>query len=62
MDQLMVDMGRSHEASLFDRVTLFGPQREAPDAEDLADLIDTIPYEITCWISQRVPRVYLDSG
>ena len=60
MDQCMVDLGQSHEASLFDRVTLFGPQKEAPDAEDLADLIDTIPYEITCWINQRVPRVYLD--
>ncbi|MDD5681109.1 MAG: alanine racemase C-terminal domain-containing protein [Candidatus Omnitrophica bacterium] len=26
--------------------------------EETADLLETIPYEIVCWISARVPRVY----
>jgi len=29
----------------------------APDAAELAARIGTIPYEITCNISKRVPRV-----
>jgi alanine racemase len=28
--------------------------------DDLAGIAGTIPYEITCGISKRVPRTYLD--
>ena len=58
MDQCMVNLGEETDISLYDEVTLFGPDPEGPDAEDLAAIIGTISYEITCGISARVPRVY----
>lgn len=58
MDQLMVDLGPSPDVRLYDEVVLFGADDGAPTAEDLANLADTIPYEITCAISKRVPRIY----
>lgn len=61
MDQLMIDLGPQNAAKLFDRVVLFGPDDGAPTAEDLADIMGTIPYEVTCNINKRVPRVYTDA-
>lgn len=58
MDQSMIDLGPHSGVRLFDQVVLFGPDPGAPTAEDLAGLIGTIPYEITCNINKRVPRVY----
>jgi len=36
---------------------LFG--KEAITAQTIASAINTIPYEITCNISKRVPRVFI---
>lgn len=62
MDQLMVDCGEV-DVRVGDDVTLIGAQT-APDgsvirirAEDWADALDTIGYEIVCGISARVQRV-----
>jgi len=42
-------------------VTLIGRSaKEEISATDLAVWVDTIPYEILCGISSRVPRIYLD--
>ena len=60
MDQCMVDLGPDSDARLYDPVTLFGPDPKGPDAEQLASLIGTIPYEITCSINKRVPRTFTD--
>ena len=38
---------------------IFG-QKQSVD--DLAALLDTIPYELTCAVSKRVPRLYLENG
>ena len=57
MDQLMVDLGSVCKVSRYDEVTMFG-EPPAPTALDLASLCGTIPYEVTCAISRRVPRVY----
>jgi len=57
MDQLMVDCG-STPPELYAEVSLFGPDAGGPDAAELAGLCGTIPYEITCNISKRVPRIY----
>jgi alanine racemase len=60
MDQLMVDCG-DDEVSCGDDVVLIGEQ-DGPDglvrirAEDWADRLGTIGYEIVCGISGRVPR------
>lgn len=59
MDQFMVDTGPDSGIARGDRAVLFGP--EGPTAWDLAREIGTIPYEITCAVSKRVPRVYVES-
>jgi len=62
MDQILVDLGPGSGVKEGDPVVLFGPQdplrrAQAPDAEDLAGLADTISYEILTGLSARVPRV-----
>ena len=58
MDQLMVDVGDSR-IERGDTAVLIGAQNGAhQSAWDLAEAIGTIPYEICCAISSRVPRVY----
>jgi alanine racemase len=58
MVQCMVCRGPSPEALPWDEAVIFGPQAGAETAASLAARIGTIPYEITCGISRRVPRVY----
>lgn len=58
MDQIMVDVTDIPEASLGDEATLFGVP-ELP-AGELALLMGTIDYEVTCGISKRVPRILED--
>lgn len=58
MDQCMVDIGLTSDIALYDDVTLFGPP-PAPTAEEIADIMETIPYEVTCLITKRVPRTYV---
>jgi alanine racemase len=58
MDQCMVDLGPDSNISRWEEVSVFGGN--APDAGELAAEIGTIPYEITCNISSRVPRVYIE--
>ena len=55
MDQIMVDVTDIPEAKLGDEATLFGLP-ELP-AGELAHLMGTIDYEVTCGISKRVPRI-----
>jgi len=56
MDQCMADLGPNTEVRRWDEASIFGGP--APDAAVLAGRIGTIPYEITCNINKRVPRVY----
>jgi alanine racemase len=59
MDQCMVDLGPSPEVERFASVSVFGGEAEgALDAAEIARRTGTIPYEITCGIAKRVPRVY----
>ncbi len=61
MDQTMVDVGLLNDVSLEDEVILIGSQGgEIIRVEDIASLCHTIPYEVVCWISPRVPRIYID--
>ena len=58
MDQFVVDIG-DVEASAGDEVVLFGPGRDGePTAQDWADALDTIHYEIVTRVGVRVPRSY----
>jgi alanine racemase len=59
MDQLMVDCG-TDEIAVGEEVVLIGRQGdEEITADEWAERLGTIVYEITCGISPRVPRVYL---
>ena len=58
MDQLMVDCGDDHVAP-GDEVVLLGPQGDdAVTADEWAEKLGTINYEIVCGIGPRVPRRY----
>lgn len=61
MDQTMVDIGGVKDVRVADEVTLIGSQNNKRiRVEEIAALCNTIPYEVVCWISPRVPRVYLN--
>jgi len=60
MDQLMVDVGE-HEVAVGDEAVLLGSQGDDEiTAHDMAAILETIPYELICAISPRVPRRYVD--
>lgn len=61
MDWIMVDVTHIEGIEVGDEVTLLGcdQQGNCIRAEELAALAGTIPYEIFCGISKRVPRVYV---
>jgi alanine racemase len=56
MDLCCVELGTNSDVKRWDQAVIFGGG--APDAAELARRIGTIPYEITCNINKRVPRVY----
>jgi len=59
MDRIMFDIGEA-KISIGEDVLLLGKSRhQSIDAWDWSAQLNTIPYEITCNISKRVPRVYL---
>ena len=59
MDQLMVDVSDISGVEMGTKVTLLGQNgNEIITADDMADAIGTIGYEIVCNISKRVERKY----
>ena len=59
MDQVMVDVG-SYKARVGEEAVLIGKQNKAEvTVEELAKLSGTIPYEISCGLGSRIPRVYI---
>ncbi|MGI8793374.1 MAG: alanine racemase [Acidimicrobiales bacterium] len=62
MDQLLVDCGPNEKVSVGDEVVLIGRQgNEQILADEWAERMGTINYEILCGIGPRVPRVYLEA-
>ena len=59
MDMCMVDLTDIPEARVGCEVELFGPQNSLLT---LSDAAGTIPYEILCSVTKRVPRVYLENS
>ena len=60
MDQMMVDVTDIPGVSMGDEVVLLGADgEEYLSADDMAEMIGTIGYEVVCDISPRVTRVYL---
>ena len=63
MDMCMVDLGPPDQSPATrvergDEAILFGPS--GPTVYDVAQWSETIPYEICCGVSPRVPRRYVD--
>lgn len=61
MDQTLLDVSSVPGLAMGDEVIVFGPGG-ADTADSIARKTGTINYEITCGISRRVPRVYLENG
>jgi len=63
MDLTLIDVTNVHDVQLNDQVTLLGENKATADvsisAEDLARIVGTLSYEVTCGVGQRVPRVYV---
>ena len=55
MDMCMVDLTERPEVDVGSQVELFGPKCSI---YQLSDAAGTIPYELLCAVSKRVPRVY----
>jgi alanine racemase len=63
MDNVTIDVGPQPAVAIGEPATLIGAGGgERQTAEELARRIGTISYEITCGISQRVPREYHRDG
>lgn len=60
MDQLMLDISQI-DCSVGDVVTIFGAG-EGITADNLAEAISTIGYEIICNVGERVPRAIVKNG
>ena len=60
MDQCMIDVTDIGDVSVGDEVILLGEQgNKKYNADDMANDMQTINYEILCMIKQRIPRVYV---
>lgn len=62
MDLTLIDVTNVSGVELDDQVTLLGWNHQNAEmkitAEDLARIVGTLSYEVTCGISERVPRIY----
>ena len=61
MDWIMLDVSSVAVVAVGDEVVLMGSDQSGNSirAEELAEWSQTIPYELFCGISKRVPRIYL---
>ena len=60
MDQIVVDCG-DDPVQPGDEVVLLGSQgSETITADDWADLLGTISYEVLCGVGPRVPRIVVN--
>ena len=57
MDMCMVDLTDLPQVAVGDEVEIFGPHN---DIRTLSDAAQTIPYELLCAVSKRVPRIYTE--
>ncbi len=58
MDMIMVDVSNIKDVSVGDEVILIGKQNDKIiTVEEIAELCETINYEITTILSQRIPRI-----
>ena len=62
MDVTLIDAS-SVDVEVGDEVVIFGKQGDSEiSVYEVATACQTIPYEVTCGIGKRVPRVYIEDG
>lgn len=59
MDMCMIDLTDRPDVAVGDEVEVFGPHQRV---DLLAEMAGTIPYELTCAVSKRVPRLFFKDG
>lgn len=60
MDQFMVDVSQIENVDVGTEVILLGKSgNEILTADDMAEMLGTIGYEVVCDIGKRVPRIYI---
>ncbi|MBR5356401.1 MAG: alanine racemase [Lachnospiraceae bacterium] len=59
MDMCMIDLSDKPGVDVDSEIEIFGKNNSI---DDLADIAGTIPYELTCAVSKRVPRTYIKNG
>ncbi len=60
MDQLMLDVTHIKDVNMGDDVTVIGTAGgKSVTADELANIMGTINYEVVCGIGKRVPRIYI---
>lgn len=63
MDQCMIDVTDVGNVKPGDEVIILGEQGHLRlNADDLAETLGTINYEILCMLKHRIPRVYIKNG
>ena len=60
MDQCMIDVTNVNNINIGDEVIIFGEGQIT--ADDVAEWMNTINYEILCLVSKRIPRIYCEKG
>ena len=61
MDLIMVDLGQNSDIQAGDEAVLFGRQNEQwLSVDSICEKVNTIPYEVTCWVGKRVPRIFIN--
>jgi len=59
----MVDVTDIEDVKVGDEVILLGEQGNLKfNADDIAEVMGTINYEILCMLKFRIPRVYIKNG
>ena len=59
MDMCMIDLTDAPNVGVGDEVTVFGAHNSL---DEMAKAAGTIPYELTCAVSKRVPRAFFKDG
>ena len=62
MDQVVIDVTEAPGVALGDEVIVYSRRREDPNSvEAVARMLSTIPHEVTCGLTKRVPRTYIST-
>lgn len=59
MDMCMIDITGMNNVEVGSEIEVFGKNNSI---DTLAEIAGTIPYELTCAVSKRVPRMYIKDG